>query len=70
MVHVYIYGLGDRGRQRNLPVTILQRLQCGTTKYRSGLSKSVWTRYCLSSKTPERPLLRNRSVIPLFSLAE
>ena len=70
MVHVYIHELGDCGRPRNLPATILQRLQCGTTKYRSGLSKSVWTRYCLSSKSPERPLLRYRSVIPPFSLAE
>ena len=70
MVHVYIHGLGDRGRPHNLPVTILQQLQCGTTKYRSGLSKSVRTSYCLSSKSPKRPLLRNRSVILPFSLAE
>ena len=70
MVHVYIHGLGDRGRPRNLPATILQRLQCGTTKYHSGLSKSVRTSYCLSSESPEWLLLRNHSVIPPFSLAE
>ena len=70
MVHVYIHGLGDCGRPHNLRATILQRLQCATTKYRSGLSKSIWTSYCLSSKSPEWPLLRNRSVIPPFSLAK
>ena len=70
MVHVYIHGLGDRGRPRNLPVNTLQRLQYGTTKYRSVLSKSVRTSYCLSTESPKWPLLRNRSAIPLFSLSK